>query len=115
MNKIKSHKPSNRTMPEEERAHNLKTLSTVLKAASHPVRLETISLLSGLEVSVGGLQDQLELPYPVISHHLAYLRRARIVTRRRQGTVMLYWLHDTRLLPLIEAAQTPEQQTPQAV
>ncbi len=87
----------------EEQDRRIARLAEILKAAGHPTRLEIISLLEDVEVPVGALQDQLEYPYSVISHHLSYLRRARIVIRTRRGTSMFYKLADTRLLPLIKA------------
>jgi ArsR family transcriptional regulator len=90
-------------MPSEDQAWHLTRLAQILKAAGHPIRLEIIKLLEGEEVSVAGLIDQLELSYPVVSTHLAYLRRANIVSVKRVGTAKLYWLEDTRILPLIDA------------
>jgi len=87
---------------EQHRKH-IESLSASLKAAAHPDRLKIVELLEGNSVSVGGLHDQLELAYPVISHHLAYLRRAGIVGCERRGTTILYRLIDARLLPLIKA------------
>ncbi len=85
-----------------EQSRRLQSLADALKAAAHPIRLEIMQLLADQAVSVGGLQDQLEVPQSVVSHHLAYLRRAHIVTRTRRGTAMMYELADHRLDTLLE-------------
>lgn len=69
----------------------------ILRALAHPVRLRIIELLSVIEMSVTGLQDQLEIPQAVVSHHLAVMRKAGIVQTRTVKTSVLYRLTDERL------------------
>jgi DNA-binding transcriptional ArsR family regulator len=77
----------------------------LLKAMGHLVRVELLMLLEGGEVSVGALEDQLEIPQAVISHHLAVLRRANLIQRRREGTLIFYHLTDeASTMATIEAA-----------
>lgn len=74
----------------------------ILRAMAHPVRLRLIMLLSSIEMSVTGLQDQLEIPQAVVSHHLAVLRRAGIVQTRTIKTSVLYRLTDERIAEAAE-------------
>jgi DNA-binding transcriptional ArsR family regulator len=75
----------------------------IFQALAHPVRLRIIELLEDNEVSVTGLQDQLELPQAHISHQLAILRRAGLVTSRRLHTAVIYRLADKRILSAMSA------------
>src|SRR3954465_3890183 len=61
-----------------------------LKAFADPVRLRLLNLLSeDREVCVCHLHEALELPQPTVSRHLAYLRKAGVVSGRKEGL----WVH----------------------
>ena len=78
----------------------------VLKALADRTRLRILSLLATGEVCVCHLHDSLELPQPTVSRHLAYLRRAGLVTARKDGLWMHYGLttpRDKLLDTLVEA------------
>ena len=61
-----------------------------LKAFADPVRLRLLNLLSDdREVCVCYLHEALELPQPTVSRHLAYLRKAGVVSGRKEGL----WVH----------------------
>jgi len=64
-------------------------LPGVFKALSDPTRLRLLGLLSDGEVCVCFLCDVLKLVQPKVSRHLAYLKRAGLVTARRDGK----WMH----------------------
>ncbi|MBW2529015.1 MAG: winged helix-turn-helix transcriptional regulator [Deltaproteobacteria bacterium] len=65
-------------------------LAELLAALSHPVRLRIVEgLLSG-ECAVGNMVHCLGLPQPLVSRHLAVLRRAGVVRADRQGRVRSY-------------------------
>ncbi|HSX01757.1 MAG TPA: metalloregulator ArsR/SmtB family transcription factor [Candidatus Saccharimonadia bacterium] len=76
-----------------------------LKALAHPLRLRIVELLEAMEVSVGALEDQLELPQAIISQQLAVLRRAGLVQVRRQGTAQLYRLTSQQTTKLVKLAE----------
>ena len=67
----------------------LRELPPIFKALSDPTRLRLLSLLSEGEVCVCFLSDVLKLVQPKVSRHLAYLKRAGLVTARREGK----WMH----------------------
>jgi ArsR family transcriptional regulator, arsenate/arsenite/antimonite-responsive transcriptional repressor len=74
------------------RLRNLDTLTGVYGALADPTRLRILSLLKGGEVCVCHIHGSLDVPQPTASRHLAYLRKAGLVTARRDGIWMHYSL-----------------------
>jgi ArsR family transcriptional regulator len=67
---------------------------------SDPTRLRLVSSLHDAgEVSVGGLAELTGVPLASVSQHLNRLAHGGIVSRRREGTSVLYRISD----PTIEA------------
>ncbi len=63
----------------------------LFKALSDPTRLRCLSLLIGQdELCVCELTHALNLPQPKVSHHLAALRKAALVTDRKAGLWIYY-------------------------
>ena len=62
----------------------------LLKALSHPKRLEIIHLLRDQELSVNAMQEMLDLPQGNLSQHLMVLREAEVVKTRRNGKQIYY-------------------------
>lgn len=69
----------------------IQQLETVLKALADGTRLRILGLLLAGEVCVCDIHDSLKISQPKASRHLAYLRRAGLVTTRREGL----WVHYT--------------------
>ncbi|HKP37139.1 MAG TPA: metalloregulator ArsR/SmtB family transcription factor [Pyrinomonadaceae bacterium] len=69
-------------------------LEFLFKALADRTRLRLIGLLGDSEVCVCFLVAILKTSQPKISRHLAYLRRAELVTSRREGKWMHYRLSD---------------------
>lgn len=67
----------------------LNGLALLFKALSDPTRLRLLGLLAEGEVCVCFLCEALKLVQPTVSRHLAYLKRAGLVTARREGQ----WSH----------------------
>ncbi|MFI0902994.1 ArsR/SmtB family transcription factor [Streptomyces sioyaensis] len=61
-------------------------------ALSDPNRVLIVHFLSRQEepVPAGSIVDHLGISQPTVSHHLKVLHEVRFVTRRRQGTNILY-------------------------
>jgi ArsR family transcriptional regulator len=72
----------------------LDTLETVFKALADRTRLRIIGLLVNGEVCVCHIHDSLGIPQPMASRHLAYLRRAGLVSTRKDGLWVHYRLAD---------------------
>jgi ArsR family transcriptional regulator len=69
-------------------------IEDLFKALADRTRLRLISLIGDSEVCVCFLVAILKTSQPKISRHLAYLRRAQIVSARREGKWMHYRLVD---------------------
>src|SRR5438552_10981574 len=67
-------------------------IEILFKALADRTRLRLISLIGDSEVCVCFLVAILKTSQPKISRHLAYLRRAGIVSARREGKWMHYRL-----------------------
>lgn len=68
---------------------DLQAVDNVFKALADPTRVRILGLLSAGEVCVCHIHESLRLPQPLVSRHLAYLRRARLVETRKEGL----WVH----------------------
>jgi ArsR family transcriptional regulator len=66
----------------------------VLKAMGHPVRLRILAMLRGGELCVCQMTALLELATSTVSAHLAELKRAGLVTERKDGRWVFYRLVD---------------------
>ncbi len=64
-------------------------LVPLFAALADPTRLRLLNLISGREVCVCYLVEVLRQSQPKISRHLAYLRKAGVVSARRNGK----WMH----------------------
>jgi ArsR family transcriptional regulator, zinc-responsive transcriptional repressor len=79
----------------DQRQHQARRASILLKHVSDPTRLQVILILSEGERHVGALCSQLSQSQPAVSHHLALLRHGGIIAPRRQGKNNFYSLTDT--------------------
>ena len=70
-------------------------LALLFAALSDRTRLRLLNLMDGREVCVCHFVEILGQSQPKISRHLAYLRRAGIVTARRDGK----WMHYRMVAP----------------
>jgi ArsR family transcriptional regulator len=64
----------------------------LIQALAEPTRLRLLSLLLAGETCVCHLTDALRIPQPTASRHLARLRKAGLVTVRRDGLWAYYAL-----------------------
>jgi ArsR family transcriptional regulator len=64
----------------------------MFRAFSDRTRLRILNLLKTGEICVCDLVRVIGAPQPTISRHLAYLRKAGLVTARKQGLWMYYEL-----------------------
>jgi ArsR family transcriptional regulator len=60
-----------------------RSIDVLFKGFADPTRIRILNLLTAGELCVCDLVDLLGLPQPTVSRHLAYLRRARLVTVTR--------------------------------
>ena len=67
------------------------------KILTDPKRLHLINALRDEERSVGELAAKLGMSLPNTSQHLALLRRAGLVSTRREATTVFYRLSEPRI------------------
>jgi len=82
-------------------------LVALFAALADPTRLRLLNLMDRREVCVCYFVEILKQSQPKISRHLAYLRRAGIVSARREGKWMHYRIErpeDTKAVAILEAA-----------
>ena len=75
----------------------------MLKALSHPARLEIARLLRQGEACVCHLQARFGYRQAYLSQQLTVMRNAGLVSERRRGTYMYYRLSDTRVARVLDA------------
>jgi ArsR family transcriptional regulator len=68
------------------------SVDRMFKAFSDRTRLRILNLLRNGELCVCDIQNALEASQPLVSRHLAYLRRAGLVLARKDGLWMHYRL-----------------------
>jgi rhodanese-related sulfurtransferase/biotin operon repressor len=79
--------------------------AAVAKAVAHEHRLELLELVAQGEQSVEALAEGVGLSIANASQHLQHLRRAGLVTARRQAKFVLYGLADDTVLTMVAAMQ----------
>jgi len=72
---------------------DLEQLSSLFRLLSDKTRLSILLKLAEGERNVTSLCEELNLPQPTVSHHLALLRMSSIVGNRRHGKQVFYGLN----------------------
>lgn len=80
----------------------LEEYARVARALSAPARLSLLEQLAQGERGVEGLAEKTGLTLANCSQHLQQLRRAGLVTSRREGKAMIYRLTDAKTLELMD-------------
>ena len=73
----------------------------VFRMLADPTRVRLLWALTGGELSVSELAEQVDKPAPSVSQHLAKLRMARLVRTRREGTTIFYSLENDHVRQLV--------------
>jgi ArsR family transcriptional regulator len=76
------------------------SLDLLFRALADPTRLRLLNLIANREICVCYFVEILRISQPKVSRHLAYLRKAGIVTARREGK----WMHYRLVVPKNKAA-----------
>jgi ArsR family transcriptional regulator len=77
----------------------------LFKALAHPARIRVLEILAEGERSVGEMQPLVGIEPPHLSQQLGVLRRAGLVTTRKDGTSVIYAIRDPELVVLLAAAK----------
>lgn len=84
--------------------HQLK--AEFFKTLSHPLRIRVLELLSEREHSVGELLRAIDIEASNLSQQLAVLRRAGLVTTRKEGSTVYYSLVSPQIADLMGVARS---------
>ena len=74
----------------------------ILKALAHPTRIQIIDLLRHGEKCVCEIVPALGLEQPNVSRHLSILKKEGILSCRKEGMKMIYWVSDPRIFSIID-------------
>lgn len=77
----------------------------LFKALAHPARVRALELLVDGERSVSELQPDVGIESSHLSQQLGILRRAGLVTTRKEGTTVIYAIKDPLLAELLGVAR----------
>ena len=77
-----------------------------MRALAEPLRWRIVELLADEELCVCHLVEALDVPQPLVSHHLRVLREAGLVESSRFRYWTYYRLRPERLVPLADAITT---------
>lgn len=82
----------------------LEERSEMLKVLAHPIRLCIVKyLMENGTKNVSQLQVILSIPQPTVSSHLGKLKRAGILSSRRDGTEIFYGVESKLIKDLVTA------------
>ncbi|MGW1004357.1 ArsR/SmtB family transcription factor [Streptomyces sp. NPDC002520] len=76
------------------------------KTLGHPVRIRVLELLSQREHAVSEMLTEVGVEAAHLSQQLAVLRRANLVTPRREGSAVYYSLANPQVAELLRVART---------
>lgn len=86
-----------------------KAKADVLKALGHPLRVQMLDALSRGDRCVNDLRILAAVSQPTISRHLAWLKRAGLVTERRAGPRVIHHLACPGILQALKCADEAAQ------
>lgn len=84
--------------------HEIK--AELFKALAHPARVRALELLEDRERPVSELLTEMNMEASHLSQHLSVLRRAGLVSSRRDGKAVLYRLAGPAVSGLLRDART---------
>ncbi len=71
-------------------------------AVAEPKRRQILEVLGATELSVSAVVQRLGWPQPMVSKHLAVLKKVGLVSERRDGRQRLYRAHLEKLKPVFD-------------
>jgi DNA-binding transcriptional ArsR family regulator len=76
----------------------------MIRAASHPLRERILTFIKENDnrIHVTAIYKKLRIEQSVASQHLGILRRAKLVTTKKEGKVVYYSVNDTTIKHLLK-------------
>ncbi len=93
------------TTDQSELLNNAQQVSAILKQLANPYRLMILCCISTGELTVGDLNEQIDLSQSALSQHLAKLRESEIVTTRRESQTIYYRIANQKIKYLLDVLQ----------
>lgn len=96
-------------MPKESldaMADHAQEAADFLKQLANPHRLLVLCALGESELSVGQLNEKVDLSQSALSQHLAALREADLVNTRREGKTIYYRLQGKKAMQVIKVLRS---------
>jgi DNA-binding transcriptional ArsR family regulator len=85
---------------------NLEKASNMLKAIAHPIRISIIGCLEdGQRLTVTEIHEQLGIEQATASHHLGILKDKGVLTSKREGKNIYYFLKHATLKVLLNCVR----------
>lgn len=81
----------------------------ILKVIGHPVRLKMLMGIRKDECSVSKIVDSLGLPQSTVSQHLGIMKRAGIITPRKEGVKTCYCINNEFASAILELIREEER------
>jgi len=85
--------------------------ANLLKIIAHPIRLDVLAQLAKGAKCVMDIRELVPVPQPVLSQHIAVLRKAKLVSNHARGPLRCYYLtrpeYTRNLLKAITATSRP--------
>ena len=86
-------------MPDVEELYDLAEL---FKVFGDSTRIRILFALFDKEICVNDLADQLEMTQSAVSHQLKILKQSKLVSSRREGKSIFYFLADDHVRTIID-------------
>ncbi|OUR84469.1 ArsR family transcriptional regulator [Colwellia psychrerythraea] len=84
---------------------NAKEVAAILKLLSNPFRLMILCCLVEGELTVGDLNNKIDLSQSALSQHLSKLRESKLVETRRESQTIYYRIENTKIKNLLSYLQ----------
>ena len=78
------------------------SLAELYKVFGDSTRVKILFALLNNELPVNDIADQLNMTQSAISHQLRILKQSRLVSNRREGKSMIYYLADDHVRTIID-------------
>jgi len=84
-------------------------LSEIMKALSHPTRLQIVEYLVEGEKCVKDIWEELGIPQPTASQHINVLKNAGIICYKKEGVRTCYRIKDDRVVKILNILKEEEK------
>ncbi|MBL0709795.1 MAG: helix-turn-helix transcriptional regulator [Colwellia sp.] len=93
------------TLEQQMLAENAQKVAAILKQLSNSHRLMILCCITDGELTVGDLNEKVDLSQSALSQHLAKLRESNIVSTRRESQTIYYKIANPKIKHLLAVLQ----------